>query len=100
MIHYLTIGHLDPEVLAECAAAATRPLDDAAVRCVMAEFPNIKAERMDGYVILPWHGLGTVDASEAFALRLHELTGCLIADRRNGRPIEPEALSRKKRAAV
>jgi hypothetical protein len=53
-----------------------------------------------GNVVLPWHSVGSVDLSEAFALRLHELTGCLIADRRNGRLIEPETLSGKKRAAV
>ncbi len=50
------------------------------------------AERKDGYVVLPWYGLGPVDLSEAFALRLHEMTGCLIAHRRNGRLIAPEAL--------
>jgi hypothetical protein len=37
-----------------------------------------------------------VEVSEAFALRLQELTGCLIADRRNGRLIEPGALSQEK----
>ena len=100
VIHYLTVGHLDPEALRECAAVATRPLDETTVRRVLAEFPGIKAEREDGYMVLPWHGLGPVGASEAFALRLHELTGCLIADRRNGRLIEPEALSRKNSAAV
>jgi hypothetical protein len=52
------------------------------------------------HVVLPWHGLGPVSLSEAFALRLHELTGCLIADRRNGRLIEPAALSCKNRAAI
>ncbi len=76
MIHCLTVGHLDPEALRECVAVATRPLDEATVRCVLAAFPNLKAEREDGYVVLPWHGLGPVDVSEAFALRLHELTGC------------------------
>ncbi|MGA2706099.1 MAG: hypothetical protein ABSH35_34095 [Isosphaeraceae bacterium] len=100
MIHYLTVGHLDPEALRECAAVATRPLDETTVRRVLAEFPGVKAERKDGYMVLPWHGLGPVGVSEAFALRLHELTGCLIADRRNGRLIEPEALSGKKWAAV
>jgi len=99
VIHYLTVGHLDPEALRECAAVATRPLDETTVRRVLAEFPGVKAERKDGYMVLPWHGLGSVDASEAFALRLHELTGCLIADRRNGRLIEPEALSEKRREA-
>lgn len=28
MIHYLAVGHLDPEALAECAAVAIRPLDE------------------------------------------------------------------------
>ena len=93
MIHYLTVGHLDPEALRLCAAVATKPLDETTVRRVVAEFPGIKAERKDGYVVLPWHGLGQMDVSEAFALRLHELTGCLIADRRNGRLIEPDALA-------
>ena len=79
---------------------ATRPLDEAAVRRVLAEFPDVKVEGKEGYLVLPWHGLGSADVSEAFALRLHELTGCLIADRRNGRLIEAEELSRKKTAAV
>jgi hypothetical protein len=100
MIHYLTVGHLNPDALRGCTAVATTPLDETTVGIVLAEFPGIIAERKDGYVVLPWHGLGPVDVSEAFALRLHELTGCLIADRRNGRIIEPEALARKKRAKV
>ncbi|MGP0066352.1 MAG: hypothetical protein ACLQGP_22535 [Isosphaeraceae bacterium] len=100
MIHDLTLGHLDLEALRGCAAVASRPLDESMVRCVLAEFPDVKAERKGGYIILPWHGLGSVDVSEAFALRLHELTDCLIADRRNGRLIEPEVLSRKKGLAV
>jgi hypothetical protein len=96
VIHYLTVGHLEPEAIRGCAAVATTPLDETTVRRVLAEFPGISAERKDGYVVLPWHGLGSVDLSEAFALRLHELTGCSIADRRNGRLIAPEELSRKK----
>ena len=100
MIHYLTVGHLDLEALRGCVAVATRPLDETVVDRVLAEFPDLEAECKDGYVVVRWHGLGPVGASEAFALRLHELTGCLIADRRNGRLIEPEALSRKNRVAV
>ncbi len=100
MIHYLTLGHLDPEALRSCAAVATTPLDETTVRSVLAEFPGIMAERKDGYVILPWHGLGPVDVSEAFAPRIHERTGCMIADRRNGRLIAPEELSRKKTVVV
>jgi hypothetical protein len=100
LIHCLTQEHLDLEALRGCVAVATRPLDDSIVRRVQAEFPDVKVERKDGYVVLPWHGLGSVEASEAFALRLHEMTGCLIADRRNGRLIEPQQFARKKRTAV
>jgi hypothetical protein len=100
VIHYLTLGHLDLEPLRGCAAVATRPLDESMVRCVLAQFPDVEAERKDGYMVLPWHGLGSVDVSEAFALRLHELTGCLVADRRNGRLIEPEVFSRKERGGL
>jgi len=94
VIHYLTLGHLDPEAIRECAAVATRPLDEASVRRTMAEFPGIKIQREAGCVILPWHGLGPIGPSEEFALRLQSLTGCLIADRRNGRLIDPKALAR------
>ena len=100
MVHYLTVGPLDPEALGECAAVAIRPLDETTVRRKLAEFPEITAEHQDGYVVLPWHGLGQVGVSEAFALRLHELTGCAISDRRNGRLIDPAALLGVKRAAV
>ncbi len=48
VIHYLTVGHLDPEALRECAAVAIRPLDETAVRRVLAEFPGIMAEHKDG----------------------------------------------------
>ena len=82
MIHYLTLGHLDLKALRGCAAVATLLLDESMVRCAGrvsgCRGPNAK----DGYVVLPWHGLGSVAASEALALRLHELTGCLIADQK------------------
>ena len=74
MIHYLTLGHLDPAALGESAAVATRPLDESTVRRVLAHFPGVTVEHKDGYVVVPWHGLGPVSLSEAFALRLHELT--------------------------
>jgi hypothetical protein len=99
MIHYLTLGHLDPEALRGCVAVATKPLSEAVVRRVMAEFPGVRADFQDGCVILPWHGLGREAASEEMAIRLQGLTGCQIADRRNGRLIEAEELARGKKAA-
>ena len=60
MIHFLTVGHLDAEALRQCEGMATRPLDETTVRRVLAEFPGIKAEHKDGYMVLPWHNLGPV----------------------------------------
>ncbi len=93
MIHYLTLGHLDPEAIRECAAVAVKPLDAGIVRRVTAEFPSVRVEYKDGCVVLPWHGLGPTGPNEEFALRLKRLTGCLIADRRSGRLIDPEVLA-------
>jgi hypothetical protein len=48
MIHYLTVGHLDPVLVRESAAVATKPLDEITVRRVLAEFPSVHAEHKDG----------------------------------------------------
>jgi hypothetical protein len=99
MIHYLTLGHLDAEAIQGCVALATKLLPEAVIRRVMAEFPGVRAEFQDGCVILPWHGLGREAASEEMAVRLQSLTGCQIADRRNGRLIEAGELRQGKKAA-
>lgn len=99
MVHYLTVGHLDPEALRGCAAVPTRPLDETLVSRVMDEFPDVAAEFKDGYVVLPWHGLVPAGPSEEFALRLQQLTGCVIADRRNGRVIDAASLTGANKAA-
>ena len=57
-------------------------------RRVLAEFPGLKVERCDGYLVAPWHGRQDADRGEAFATRLQAETGCLVADRRNGRIVE------------
>jgi hypothetical protein len=85
MIHDLTIGHLDPAALRERRAVASRPLDREAVARVLAGFPGLQVEERDGYVVAPWHGREDGARGEAFAARLQAETGCLVADRRNGR---------------
>ncbi len=87
MIHDLTIGHLDPAAIRERMAVSLKPLDEATLARVLAEFPGLKIERRDGYLIAPWHGREDAERGEAFAARLHVETGCLVADRRNGRII-------------
>ena len=88
MIHELTIGHLDPAAIRDRMAVAVRPLDEAIVARVLAEFPGLKVERRDGYLIAPWHGREDGERGEAFAARLQAETGCLVADRRNGRIVD------------
>ncbi len=88
MIHDLTIGHLDPTAISARVAVAVRALDEAAVARVLALFPGLKVEQRDGYVIVPWHGRDDGDRGEAFAARLQAETGCIVADRRNGRIVE------------
>jgi hypothetical protein len=88
MIHDLTIGHLDPAALRDRLAVTTRPLDDAAVARVLAEFPGLQVEWRDGYLIAPWHGREDAERGEAFAARMRAETGCLVVDRRNGRIVE------------
>lgn len=88
MIHELTVGHLDPNAIHDRMAIVLKPLDDTMVAHVLAEFPGLKIHRLDGYLIAPWHGKEDAERGEAFAARLQAETGCLVADRRNGRIVE------------
>jgi hypothetical protein len=92
MIHYLTVGHLDPQAIRDCRAVASKPLNPALVSRLLSEFPGLNVEQKDGYVIVPWHGVGRVPQGEEFTLRLIQAAGCVAADRRNGRLIEPAQL--------
>ncbi len=69
-------------------AIAMKPLDPATVERVLAEFLGLKVDRRDGYLVAPWHGREDGDRGEAFAARVRAETGCLVADRRNGRIVE------------
>ncbi len=88
MIHDLTIGHLDPDAIPNRLAIPLKQLDEEAVARVLAEFPGLKLEWHAGYLIAPWHGREDGERGEAFAARLQAETGCLVADRRNGRIVE------------
>jgi hypothetical protein len=46
---------------------ALRPLDEEMVGRVLAEFPGLKLERRDGYLIAPWLGKDNGDRGEEFA---------------------------------
>jgi hypothetical protein len=99
MIHELTIGHLDPEAIHERMAVIVNPLDERIVIGILAEFPGLEIERRDGYLIAPWHGREDAERGEAFASRMQAETGCLVADRRNGRIVELRQKVREKVAS-
>ena len=88
MIHDLTIGHLDPSAIHECIGVALRPFDEVTIARALTEFPGLKVERRDGHLVAPWHGREDAERGEAFALQLQAVTGCLVADRWNGRIVE------------
>ena len=46
----------------------------------------------DGYVILPWKGGTRNRVAEEFAMKLHEATGCMLADLEHGRTVEAAEL--------
>ena len=94
MIHDLTIGHFDPDAILARTAVAVKPLDADTVARVLVEFPGLKVERRDGYLIAPWHGREDGERGEAFAARMQAETGCLVADRRNGRIVELAGIGR------
>ncbi len=79
---------IDPEALQGCVAVSTRPLDEGTIARVLAEFPGLKVERRDGYLIAPWHGREGADRGDAFTARARAETGCLFASQRNGRTVE------------
>jgi hypothetical protein len=89
MVHDLTIGHLDPEAIRDRVAVVVRPLDAETVSRVLAEFPGLNIEHRAGYLVVPWHGREDAARGEVFAARLQAETGCLVADRRNGRIVNP-----------
>ena len=88
MIHELTIGYLNTDAIANRVAVVDQPLDEPTIARVLAEFPGLKIEQRDGYVIAPWHGKEDGDRGEAFAIRLQIETRCVVADRRNGRIVD------------
>lgn len=92
MIHDLTIGHLDPALIRNRVAFASEPLNASITARILVDFPGLKVDQRDGYVVVPWHGKPDAMRGEAFVARMHAETGCLIADRRNGKMIDPLTL--------
>lgn len=111
MIHNLTMGHFDPKAVVERQAVALRALDRKLVTHLLHEMgerdsegrdtlDGLPVDYKDGCVVARWMvGSFRNHKAEEFAVRLHQGTGCLIADREHGRLIEPEHLREEKKAA-
>jgi hypothetical protein len=97
-VHYTLVGHFNPATVYVDDTknlAVTRPLDDARVRALLAEYPGVLAAQVriqDGYARCQWapstHGEEVVD----FAYRLARLEQCVAVE--NGREVTypPEAV--------
>jgi hypothetical protein len=104
MIHRLTLGHLDPAaVRRDGAAVVLKPLEMRAVHRLLAELGRVDSQGnwtlgddevtfRDGCIVVHWQGGWRNLVAEEFALRLHQETGCVIADREHGRVIEADQL--------
>ena len=91
MLHHLTLGHLDVTAVRERRAVVVRPLDMGVVGRLLGELGGVddrgpptlgggSVEVGDGYVMVPWLMPYPVPEAVEFARRLHEETGCLMAD--------------------
>lgn len=103
MLHDLTLGHLDPGAVTERRRVVVKPLEMDIVHRLLKELGGTDAEgnptlggarvRFEqGSVVVPWLGGRTNRVSEEFALRLHQQTGCLIADVGHCWVVPPERL--------
>ncbi len=104
MIHKLAVGHFDVEALMNGRLVVVRPLEMAVVTRLLQELGQVdeqgraslgghRVELKDGYLACPWLMAERVIATEDFARRLHQETGCVLYDvgRREIVPLEQMA---------
>jgi hypothetical protein len=80
VLHYLTLGHLDPAAIRECAVAATMPLDAGILRRVMSEFPHVQAECSDGGVPIGRDGYARIENSVVVKAEVYDRLKVLLDD--------------------
>ena len=104
MIHTLAMGHFDIEALKNRRLVVLRALDMSVVTRLLREVGQVSedgqaslgghaVEVKDGYIICPWLMAHRVLATEEFAKRLQQETGCVLYDeaRREIVPLEQMA---------
>jgi hypothetical protein len=100
MLHLLTLGHLDAEAVTNGRIVILKPLDMGLTMHLLAEIGEVDevgsatlggypVTIKDGYVVCPWLMPHPIQQTNEFARRLHESTGCLIADVKRRQIISP-----------
>jgi hypothetical protein len=85
------MGHFEIEALKNRKLVVSRPLEMNIVTCLLQQIGHIAddgraslgghtVEIKDGYVICPWLMAERVLATEEFARRLQQQTGCVLYD--------------------
>lgn len=106
MLHYLSLGHFDPESIRQRQPSVTRPLDLQIVHRLLREFGEETAPGQftlgghrvaiaDGYVTCAWLMPHRVPETTRFALVLVVETDCLLAEIRSGTVIPREDFGRE-----
>jgi len=97
VIHNLTIGHLDPDAIADRQAVVQRPLDTQVVLRHLSALGQVDGsghwtldglpvELKDGYLVCRWLvGPRRNRVAEELAIRMNRETGCSLSDREHGR---------------
>ena len=85
VVHSTIVGHFDPHTLAADRREVSQPIDIAAARQLMTEFPEYVAdcvEFIDGYAECWWADRSFGDNAEVFqyAYRLAEQQSCIAAE--------------------
>src|SRR5947209_19539611 len=91
MIHKLSMGHFDVEALKSSRLVVLQPLDMSIVTRLLREIGQVSedgraslgghaVEVKDGYIVCPWLMAQRVLATEEFARRLQQETGCVLYD--------------------
>lgn len=103
MFHYLTIGFLAREEVFKGNTVIQSPLDREQVLVILKRyggvpegdsirFPTFSIRFRDGFLYCPWAGFKHDRIVELIAKEVATTCGCLVADVRNGRLIEPNDL--------
>jgi hypothetical protein len=91
MIHKLAMGYFDLEALKNRKLIVLRPLDMNVMRRLLQEVGQVSedgraslgghpVEFKDGYIVCPWLMAHRVPATEEFARRIQQETGCILYD--------------------